>query len=125
MSLPISYALAYPRRAERKVPPLDLAKAGPLSFQPLGGRFARAVELGFEAVRRGGPAGAVLNGANEAAAEAFLAGRIKFGRIVPMVEDILRVSPRAEAADLADLLAADAWARRQVAERVAAGETKK
>jgi 1-deoxy-D-xylulose-5-phosphate reductoisomerase len=125
MALPIAYALSYPGRTARNVPPLDLARAGPLSFRPLGGRFARAVELGFEAIRRGGTAGAVLNGANEAAAEAFLQGQIKFGRIVPLVEDILRSSPRAEAASLADLLAADAWARHQVAQKVAAGDQKK
>jgi 1-deoxy-D-xylulose-5-phosphate reductoisomerase len=121
MTLPIAYAFSYPERTARNVPPLDLAKSGPLTFQRLEGRFARAVELGFEAIRRGGPAGAVLNGANEAAAEAFLQGKIKFGRIVPMVEDILRVAPRSEAAGLPDLLAADAWARRQVTDRVSNG----
>jgi 1-deoxy-D-xylulose-5-phosphate reductoisomerase len=117
MALPISYALSYPRRAARNVPPLDLAALGTLGFRRLEGRFARAVGLGFEVIRRGGPAGAVLSAANEAAVEAFLAGRMKFGQIVPMVEDILRSSPAREAASLDNLLAADAWARRQVAER--------
>jgi 1-deoxy-D-xylulose-5-phosphate reductoisomerase len=118
MSLPIAYALSHPRRFPRESRGLDLADVGRLTFHRLEGRFARAVELGFEAIRRGGSAGAVLNGANEAAVEAFLAGRIKFGRIVPMVEDILRESPVGRAAGLQDLLAADEWARRRVSRKI-------
>ena len=115
MTLPIAYALCYPRRTERDAVPLDLPGLGGLSFQRLTGRFARAVDLGFETIRRGGTAGAVLNGANEAAVESFLAGRIRFGRIVPIVEDVLRRAPAAESVTLDALLAADAWARREVA----------
>ena len=118
MSLPIAYALSHPRRLPRESRGLDLAEIGRLTFHRLEGRFARAVELGFEAIRRGGTAGAVLNGANEAAVEAFLAGKVKFGRIVPLVEDILRESPARKAAGLPELLAADEWARRQVAMRI-------
>jgi 1-deoxy-D-xylulose-5-phosphate reductoisomerase len=119
MSLPIAYALCHPHRAPRQAPGLDLAQVGKLSFQRLEGRFARAVELGFEVIRKGGAAGAALNGANEAAVEAFLAGKIKFGRIVPLVEDILREAPAGRPATLEDLLAADAWARRRVNEKLA------
>jgi 1-deoxy-D-xylulose-5-phosphate reductoisomerase len=118
MMLPIAYALSHPQRPPRQAPPLDLAKIGKLTFHRPEGRFARAVALGFEVIRKGGAAGAVLNGANEAAVEAFLAGTIKFGRIVPMVEDILREAPTAQAASLQDLLSADAWARAQVNERI-------
>jgi len=121
MTLPIAYALSHPRRPARTAPPLDLAQIGKLTFHRPEGRFARAVELGFEVIRRGGTAGAVLNGANESAVEAFLAGKIKFGRIVPLVEDILRDAPRGEAADLDGLLAADARARDEVAKRISAG----
>ena len=41
---------------------------------------------------RGGTAGAVLNGANEAAVAAFLAGRLGFHEIVPACRSILRKS---------------------------------
>ena len=67
MATPIAYALSHPARAVRDVAPLDLAAVGALTFSRPEGRLARAVELGFEAIRRGGSAGAVLNGANEAA----------------------------------------------------------
>ncbi|HUS91080.1 MAG TPA: 1-deoxy-D-xylulose-5-phosphate reductoisomerase [Phycisphaerae bacterium] len=114
MTTPIAYALCYPRRAPRDVPPLDLAGLGTLTFRPLADRFARAVRLGYEAVRKGGTAGAALNAANEAAVAAFLDGRIRFGRIVPLVESVVnRTAPAAEVT-LEALLDADAWARREV-----------
>lgn len=117
MATPIAYALNYPRRPRRKVAPLDLAKLGKLTFLPVEGRFKRAVNLGFEAIRRGGTAGAVLNAANEAAVEAFLERKIPFGKIVPMVEDILsKTEPKTEIT-LQALLTADKWARNEVKRR--------
>jgi len=95
MATPIAYALCYPDRPLRATPPLDLAEIGTLTFRRLEGRFARAVNLGYEAIRRGPAGGAVLNGANEAAVRAFLAGEITFGKIVPLVEDILNGAPAA------------------------------
>jgi len=114
MAMPIAYALSYPDRMPRPFRPIDLAELGQLTFSPCRGRFARAVGLGHEALRAGGLAGAVLNGANEAAVEAFLAGRIPFGQIVPIVEGLLRRTPPAENITVADVLRADAWARSQV-----------
>ena len=120
MTLPIAYALCYPDRAARQAPPLDLASMGQLTFAPLAEPSARAVNLGYEVIRRGGVSGAVLNGANEAAVEAFLAGRISFGQIVPTVEDVFMMTPPTEASGLPALLEADRWARRQVSKAVAA-----
>ena len=120
MTTPIAYALNFPHRPARKVAPLDLGAMGQLTFRPLAGRFQRAVALGYEAIRRGGPAGAVLNRANEAAVEAFLAGRIRFGQIVPLVEDVLKDTPPDDEITLESLQAAAAWADRQVAERLEA-----
>ena len=123
MSLPISYALNYPQRRPRRAEPLDLPALGTLTFSRLSDRFARAVNLGFEAIRKGGTAGAVLNGANEAAVEAFLAGKIRFGQIVPLVESILNRTAEGGGGSMEDLLAADAWARQQVAEKLSARQT--
>jgi 1-deoxy-D-xylulose-5-phosphate reductoisomerase len=124
MTTPIAYALSHPHRALRDVPPLDLPALGRLTFWELTDRFARAVRLGYEAIRRGGTAGAVLNAANEAAVEAFLDGRIGFGEIVPLVEMILNLTEPAAEVTLENLLAADVSARRQVGEMIstAAGE---
>ncbi|MFW6132969.1 MAG: 1-deoxy-D-xylulose-5-phosphate reductoisomerase [Planctomycetota bacterium] len=115
MTTPIAYALNYPHRRPRAGEPLDLAAVGSLTFSRPAGRFAEAIELGFEAVRRGGVAGAVLNGANEAAVAAFCDGAIAFGDIVPLVGQTLARCEPIEDVTLDALLAAEAWARREVA----------
>ncbi|MCK4277324.1 MAG: 1-deoxy-D-xylulose-5-phosphate reductoisomerase [Phycisphaerae bacterium] len=118
MALPIAYALCFPVRPARGVEPLDLSQLGGLNFRKLPDRFARAVNLGYEAIRRGGLAGAVLNSANEAAVEAFCAGRIGFGRIVPIVEDILIRTPKTDVVTVESLIEANQWARGQVARSI-------
>ena len=118
MTTPIAYALHYPDRPVRQGPPLDLAALGSLNFAPLAPRFQRAVDLGFEVIARGGLAGAVLNGANEAAVEAFLDGNIRFGQIVELVETVLKYTPATDEITLEGLLQADRWAREQVTEQI-------
>jgi len=114
MTLPIAYALAWPDRPPRPAAPLDLPAIGKLTFRSLEERFVRAVKLGFEAIDRGGIAGAVLNSANESAVEAFLNERISFGQIVPLVEEILNRTPTMDEVTLKALTEADDWARREV-----------
>jgi len=114
MTLPIAYALGYPHRTARDIAPLDLPRIETLTFRTCEGRFARAVGLGYEAIRKGGLSGAVLNSANEAAVEAFTQGKISFTSIVPMVEDVLNLTPQCDEITVESLLQADSWARRQV-----------
>ena len=120
MTVPIAYALCHPDRLPRQEDPLDLAAVGELTFSRPEGRFARAIELGFAAIRRGGTTGAVLNAANEAAVGAFLDGKIPFGQIVPAIEDVLNQAWTAGDITLESLLAADRWARQRVAAHVGA-----
>ena len=119
MTMPIAYALYYPNRPVRTIGSLDLAGIGELTFRPPKDRFARAINLGYEVIRRGGLSGAVLNSANEAAVEAFLEKKISFGQIVPLVEEVLNQTLVVDEVTLAGLLEAHRWARRQVAERIA------
>ena len=114
MMTPISYALSWPERFDRQVSPLDLAAAEKLTFSALSDRFESAVRLGHKAIDLGGAAGAVLNAANESAVEAFLAGRIRFGQIVELVETVLNQTPSLAEVNLESLLRADSWARLQV-----------
>ncbi|MEA3366747.1 MAG: 1-deoxy-D-xylulose-5-phosphate reductoisomerase, partial [Planctomycetota bacterium] len=120
MRTPIQYALTWPTRRPAPWPRLDLAALDGLHFEaPDMDRFP-ALRLGFEVARRGGTAGAVLSAADEVAVEAFLAGRIRFSDIVPLVERVLRThlagGPEAgwsAEPDLETILAADAWAREE------------
>ena len=78
----------------------------------------RALRLGFEAARAKVTAGAVLNAANEAAVEAFRAGRIGFTGIVAQAEAVVRRHTVIPEPTLEQLLEADRWARDAVGEEI-------
>jgi len=124
MTTPIAYAFNYPRRCERLARRLDLAEDGSLSFSRVEPDRFPAVRLAYRALEMGKGAGAALNGANEAAVEAFLAGRIPFGDIVRLVEETLNMHPGTDETDLESVLAADAWARQRVQQAIVSGRTR-
>ena len=70
-----------------------------------------ALDLGYEAARLGGTAGAALNAADEVAVERFLAGDLPFLGIAPAVADALQRHPFSPVPTWDDLMRADAWAR--------------
>jgi 1-deoxy-D-xylulose-5-phosphate reductoisomerase len=119
MTTPIAYALNYPCRLDRDTRRLDLAEAGSLTFESVGPERSAAIDLAFRVLDLGHGAGAVLNGANEAAVQAFLQREIRFGDIVPLVRETLNKHTGTDETDLEAVLAADRWARGQVAEAVA------
>ena len=117
MRLPIQYALTYPRRrASSAATPLDLWNCGPLTFGSPDLDTFRCLALALEAARRGGTAGAILNGANEAAVGLFLEGKISFLDIARRVERAMETVPVTHDPTLEDVLQADRAAR------LAAGE---
>jgi 1-deoxy-D-xylulose-5-phosphate reductoisomerase len=112
MRTPIAHALAYPRRIDAGVTPLDLFTIGGLGFErPDLDRFP-CLRLAYQALDAGGSAPIVLNAANEVAVAEFLAGRLPFGRIPGLVEDVLQAVPAAPVRSLEDVTDADARARR-------------
>lgn len=119
----IGFALNWPERRPLPIGRLDLAAVGMLSFEaPDPGRFP-ALRLGRAALEAGGLMGAVLNGAKEAALEAFLNRRIGFLDMARLVEAAMeRLSGWAATgslqAGLEGVLAADAEARAFVAGRI-------
>jgi len=126
MITPISFALYYPERpvvsgtngrlltgSSDAAAPLDLAELGSLHFSRADPERHAAIELGYEAIRRGGTAGAILSAADEVAVEAFLAGRIQFGQILEIAEAVLNQTPVSAEVNLDVVLAADAEARRR------------
>jgi len=114
MCLPIQYALTYPKRVKGIAKHLKLDELGSLTFEKPNMETFRALSLGFAVARQGGSAAAVFNAANEAAVEEFLAKRIKFDMIVELIEQCLDKHENKPAASLDELLADDAWARREV-----------
>ena len=115
MRTPIQYALTYPERASCPAPALDLGKLRRLTFEPPDPQRFPSIRLAYKVVRQGGLAGAVFNAANESAVELFRAGEIRFPEIVELTEQALARHEPNPSPTLADLLAADHWARHEVA----------
>ena len=118
MCLPIQYALTYPKRLKGIGRHLKLDELGSLTFEKPNLQTFRALALGFEVARLGDSAPVVFNAANEAAVKEFLAGRIKFGMIVELIENCLSKHKIQACTSLDELLDVDAWARKEVSECV-------
>ena len=112
MRLPIQYALTWPRRIPGPAAPLDLWGCGGLTFGTPDTETFRCLALAYEAARAGGAAGAILNGANEAAVAQFLAGKIGFLDIARRVERAMERVAVVQEPGLEDILNADQEARR-------------
>ena len=121
MRTAIQYALL---RGEHACAPgndrLDLAAIGSLEFrEPDRGRFPM-LGFAYNALGVGGTAGAVLNGANEAAVGAFLdeantdGSRLKLGRVVEVVGEAMGAVAHKPIASIADVFDADAASREWV-----------
>lgn len=89
MCVPIAHCLAYPERMETTCRRLDLARVGRLTFEAPDLERFPALRLAISAMEAGGSAPTVLNGANEVAVAAFLAGRIGLLGIAAIVEETL------------------------------------
>lgn len=116
----IGYALHWPQRAPLPVAPLDLARLGSLTFQAPDERRWPALRLAREVIAAGGAAGAVLNAAKEQALDDFIAGRLGFMEMAPVVERVLERCAgepgfAASPGDLATVLDWDRLARRLAA----------
>lgn len=123
MRIPIAYAMSYPERLPLRLNRLGLSQCDNLQFEePDYSRFP-ALQLAFEALREGGVAPAVLNGANEIGVEAFLQQRISFPRIAEVVARCMAEVKAGDESNLGDILAADREARR-VAGNVISGKNR-
>ena len=99
MRLPIQYAFSYPERWDGRLPPLDLVACGRLDFSPPDLDRFPCLGLAYRALRGGPALPAVLDAANEAAVEAFLAGRIAFTAIPAVIAGALDDAEEAPPAD--------------------------
>ena len=111
MCTPIAHALAWPKRIQTHVPPLDLFTHTHLNFQePDTTRFP-ALKLARQAMQAGGLAPAILNAANEIAVAAFLNNQIGFTQIPNIVEATLNQLENNVADSVEVILQADCSAR--------------
>jgi 1-deoxy-D-xylulose-5-phosphate reductoisomerase len=115
MRLPIQFALTYPERTRGPAKKLDWRALAALRFEQPDRATFRALDLGFEVARRGGTCGAVLNAANEAAVARFLDREMGFLDIARCCRAVLDTHDYDPNPSLGGLLAADRWARQEVA----------
>jgi 1-deoxy-D-xylulose-5-phosphate reductoisomerase len=111
MKVAIAYALSYPQRLPLGQPLPAFNAGGALTFaQPDLEKFP-CLALAFEACETGGTLPAVLNAANEVAVNGFLKQMISFVEIPIVVERTMTRHAVVSNPELADIIAADQWAR--------------
>ena len=120
MKLPIALALGWPDRITGAAAACDFSTASTWEFEPLDNQVFPAVEVARSAGTAGGCLPAVFNAANEEAAKAFLAGGIRFPRIVATVAAVLEEAAayRADPTTVDAVLDAEQWARARASELV-------
>ncbi|MEV0246022.1 1-deoxy-D-xylulose-5-phosphate reductoisomerase [Nocardia sp. NPDC050712] len=123
MKLPIALALGWPDRVPGAAAACDFGTASTWTFEPVDDAVFPAVQLARQAGEAGGSVTAVYNAANEIAVQAFLDGHLRFPGIVRTVARAVEAADqwRAEPEDLAEVLAADTWARDYATALVSAG----
>ena len=112
MRMPIQYALTWPDRSSAPVPRIDWSQARKWEFHAPDFAKFPLLTLAYESLRMGGTASCVVNAADEIAVGAFLENRIGFPGIASVVEKTLERTPIETASNVAEILEADAAARR-------------
>jgi 1-deoxy-D-xylulose-5-phosphate reductoisomerase len=113
MKTPIQHALTFPDRCAGPASRLDLRTLARLDFEPPDLSRFPALRFAYDAMERGGTAGAIFNAANEAVVDAFLRmeGRLPFGRLAPLVAGVMERVPASPLGSLGEALEADRRAR--------------
>ena len=117
MRLPILYALTYPERiqSDMRLPVRNLRH---LDFCPPDMSKFPCLRLAYEAAEAGGAKTVALNAADEVAVAAFLDGKIGFLEIPRIIEEAVGASNSGTLGSIAEVLEADAEARRYAQELV-------
>ncbi|RAS61815.1 1-deoxy-D-xylulose 5-phosphate reductoisomerase [Lentzea atacamensis] len=120
MRLPISLGLGWPERVAGAAAACTFDTATSWTFEPVDSVTFPAVELARQAGSGGGCLPAVYNAANEEALAAFVAGKTSFLSIVDTIGQVLGEANdwRSDPADVAEVLAAEDWARARARELV-------
>lgn len=111
MTIPISYALSYPRHLGNQLPSLEIETVGSLTFEKPDFKRFRCLALALSASQIGGSMPSVLNGANEIAIESFLNGEIGFLDIPDLIEKTMEAHHAYAIDDIEAVMEADNWAR--------------
>jgi 1-deoxy-D-xylulose-5-phosphate reductoisomerase len=118
MRLPIAYALGLPVRLTHNFGRMSFERALTLEFEPPDRKAFPALDLAYDAGRRGGAAPAWLSASNEVAVAAFLADEIRWIDIVAVTASVLDAYEDDDLGSLEALHENDARARHLARERI-------
>lgn len=118
MRIPIQYAITYPSRFESPVAELSLAEIGKMTFFEPDYETFKCLNACKTALKMGGAATAIANGANEEANMLFRNGNIKFLDIGELVCGAVESVKNFVPSSVDDVIKADSLARQFVKEKV-------
>ncbi len=118
MKIPIAYALSYPERNPLNFSSLNLWQMQTLTFREVSQERYPGLQLAYSAGKAGGTLPAVFNASNETAVELFLEEKIRFVQIPRLIEKVMDQHRVISAPSLEEILEADRWARRAIADLV-------
>ena len=118
MKTAIAFALSFPERLPLDQPFPDFAQLGQFSFKEPDMQKFSCLKLAMASGRLGGTMPPVLNAANEIAVAAFLDGQLRFDKIAVTIEVVMSKHRHQKEPSLADILAADQWARQAAQELI-------
>lgn len=111
MKIPIQYALLYPDRMPCPTKQLSLTDYGTLTFEKPDMETFTCLKTAIAAITVGGTAPCIVNGANEVAVAAFLAGKIPFLEIGALAQQAMQSIPAVKIETYEDVMKADTKAR--------------
>jgi 1-deoxy-D-xylulose-5-phosphate reductoisomerase len=111
MRTAIACALSWPERLPLGLPVPDFAAIGALTFEEPDMEKFPCLKLAYRACETGGTMPCVLNGANEAAVDAFLDKRLSFAQIPEVIEYTLNAHDIIKNPDINAIMKADQWSR--------------
>lgn len=115
MRIPIQYALSYPGRLVNNLPGIDFYRLNKIHFEKPDLEKFPCLALAYQAARQLGTMPAVINAANEVSVSNFLNKKISFLAIPKIIEKVMRRHARIANPGLAEIMAADSWARKEAA----------
>ncbi|MBL7158383.1 MAG: 1-deoxy-D-xylulose-5-phosphate reductoisomerase [Candidatus Omnitrophica bacterium] len=113
MRFPIMHALCYPDVIQSRLPRIDFPDLGNFSFEKPNMKKFPALRLSYDAVKKGGTYPAALNSANEEAVRLYLGGRIKFMKIIDIIEKVVTRHKTIKNPSIDQILHVAGWAKNE------------
>lgn len=107
MTLPIQYALSYPKRLESNVKSLDFSKLKSLNFGEIDTKKFPCFKIAQEIAGKGDGIGTVFNSANEVLVNAFLEDKVGFYDIPMLIKKSLDKFSDSKASSIEEIFCID------------------